>query len=177
MAMEQEHMQASRVGESGEAGEGHDGKQQEVLTKEELIPPIIRYRQSFDSSGNCSTIAVYSLKLASTTSSVESFHSALTSSPREDEDDNARSEDSSICEGQYANQPLEDAHDASQTVADPLPRPGLDMPLTRAKALETCTQPPMSSPDKDAETLNRVHRMHKRITKNISKKLTKRKEN
>ncbi|KAL2679232.1 hypothetical protein Neosp_009999 [[Neocosmospora] mangrovei] len=172
MAMEQEHMQASRGDDSGEAGEAHDGKQQEVLTKEELIPPIIRYKQSFDSSGNCSTIAVYSLKLTSATSSVESFHSALTSSPREDEDEDARSEDSSICEGQYANQPME----ASQAVDDPLPRPGLDMPLTRAKALEPCTQSPMSSQDKDAGTSKGIHRIHKRITKNISRKLTKRKE-
>ncbi|KAI8664511.1 hypothetical protein NCS55_00960200 [Fusarium keratoplasticum] len=176
MAMAQEHAQASRADEFGEAGEGHNGKQQEVLAKEELIPPTILYQQSFDSSGNSSTIAVYSLKLASATSSVESFHSAFTSSPKEDEDEDRRSEDSSICEGQYANQPMEDTHDASQTVDDPLPRPGLDLPFTRAQALETCTQSPTSSPDKEAEPLNRIYRIHKRISKNISRKLTKGKE-
>ena len=175
--MEQEHIQTSRVDELGEAGDGHNGKQQEVFEKEELIPPTIRYKQSFDSSGNCSTIAVYSLKLASATSSVESFHSAFTSSPKEDEDEDGRSEDSSICEGQYANQPMEDTHDASEIVEDdPLPRPGLDLPFTRAQALETCIESHMSNPDKEAEPLDRIHRIHKRIAKNISRKLTKRKE-
>jgi hypothetical protein len=158
MAIAQEHAQASRADEFGEAGEGHNGRQQEVFAKEELIPPTLRYQQSFDSSGNCATIAVYSLKLASATSSAESFHSAITSSPKEDEDEDGRSEDSSICEGQYANQPREDIYDASQIAEnDPLPRPGLDLPLTRAQALETCTQSPISNPDKEADPLDRIH--------------------
>lgn len=182
MVTTQEHAQASRTGEFGDAGEGHNSKQQKVTEKEELIPLTVLSRQSSDSSGNCSTTAVYSFKFSSATSLAESFHTALTSSRKEEEEEeekeeqNGKSEDASMCEDKYAKQPMEDAHDANQTVDDPLPRPGLDLPLTRAKALESCTPHPMSSPDKETKPLNRIHRIHKRISKNISRKLTKRKE-
>ncbi|RSL45151.1 hypothetical protein CEP54_014383 [Fusarium duplospermum] len=171
MAMTQEHTQAS------------NDKQKEVFAKEEFIPPTIRYRQSFCHSENGSTVGVYSLRLTSaTTSSVESFRTAFTSL-QEDEgkgengDEDARSEESSICEGQYANQPRDVTLDASHVVEDvPLPRLGLDLSPTEVQTSGTRSQSSMNNPTKDTEPSNRMHRIHKRITKNFSRKLTKRKE-
>ncbi|KAJ4319795.1 hypothetical protein N0V84_006176 [Fusarium piperis] len=177
MAMAQKHTQASCANEFGEAGESFNGKQQEVSVKEELIPPTIRYQHS---SNNDSTAGMYSLKLESATSSVESFHTSFTSPTNKDnnegEDEDARSEQSPTCEGQYANQPMKHTYNTSQTGEDEtLPRPGLDLPSIRAQTVEICSQSLMSNPAKEAESLNRVHRMQKSIIKSISRKLAKRK--
>ncbi|RSL46690.1 hypothetical protein CEP53_010225 [Fusarium sp. AF-6] len=183
MAVAQDHIQASRTEELDEAGEVRNDKRHEGSTKEDLVPPFIRYRQSSSYSDNGSIVGVYSLKLTSATSSVESFRTASTSlqegeNKGENGDEDTRSEASSTCEGQYENKPMEATLDASWVVVedDPLPRLGLDLPPTEVQTLETRSQSSMKNSTKDTEPPNRMHRIHRRITMNISRKLTKRKE-
>lgn len=169
MAIAKDDIQASRADELGGVGEAYGGKQKEASVNDMLIPPMIRYRQCFQSSDKDSTAGVYSLKFTSATSSVESFRTAFTSVAKGDEDDDgyehARSERSSIFQGQYANRPMESTHGVNQTVKDgPLPHQSLHLPLTRAQ------------PIKEADTLGRMHHFHKSVTKNIFLKLAKRKE-
>ncbi|RSM11746.1 hypothetical protein CDV31_006620 [Fusarium ambrosium] len=170
MAVAQDHIKASRTEEFGKAEKARNDKRHEGSTKEDLIPPFIRYPQSSSYSDNGSIVGVYSLKLTSATSSVESFHTASTSlqegeNKGENGDEDTRSEESSICEGQYANQPMEATLDASWVVVE-------DDPQTS----ESRSQSSMTNPTKDTELSNRIHRIHRCITKNISRKLIKRKE-
>ncbi|RMJ13791.1 hypothetical protein CDV36_006547 [Fusarium kuroshium] len=183
MAVAQDHIKASRTEEFGKAEKARNDKRHEGSTKEDLIPPFIRYPQSSSYSDNGSIVGVYSLKLTSATSSVESFRTASTSlqegeNKGENGDEDTRSEESSICEGQYANQPMEATLDASWVVVEdgPLPRLGLDLPPTEVQTSESRSQSSMTNPTKDTEPSNRIHRIHRCITKNISRKLIKRKE-